>query len=257
MYYISSFSGGISSAVATDRAVQRYGRKKVWIWFADTLWEDEDLYRFKDDLMHRWGGKLFTSCDGRTPLQVAEEKHIIPNQKMAPCSFVLKIDRFTEWIWRVPKNVTVLLGLDWTELHRIHAPRKNYGRIPGVYVDFPLLWTRKAENHFDIVRSWGIEIPRLYNYGFPHNNCGGRCVRQGIREWNRLRFAFPERFAEVRDWETAQRANGGARANYAIARDRSGGVAKSLTLEEIEKRDLSQGPGELVQEDMFACFCSY
>jgi hypothetical protein len=207
--------------------------------------------------MQRWGGKLFVSRDGRTPLQVAEDKHIIPNQKIAPCSFVLKIDRFTEWLWRVPKNVTVLLGLDWTEIHRTHAPKKNYERVPGVYVDFPLLWSRRPENHFDTVRSWGITIPRLYDYGFPHNNCGGRCVRQGIREWNRLRFNFPDRFAELRDWEKAQRAKGGKRANYTIARDQSGGTVKPLTLEEIEQRETIHQPSEPIQEDMFACFCSY
>lgn len=256
MYYISSLSGGISSAVATDRAIQRYGRNKVWLWFADTNWEDEDLHRFLADCMARWGGKLFVSSDGRTPLQVAEDEHIIPNQKLAPCSFRLKVDRFTEWLWRVPRPVTVLLGLDWSEIHRTHAPKRHYERIPGVYVDFPLLWRPYLYDYFAEVRSWGIEIPRLYQMGFSHNNCGGRCVRQGIQKWLRLRVHFPERFAEVRDWEAAQRAKGGKLARYAIARDQSNGTVKPLTLAEIEQRDQPQ-PGEAVQEDMFACFCSY
>ena len=256
MYYISSLSGGVSSAVATDRAIQRYGRNRVWLWFADTSWEDEDLYRFLADCMARWAGKLQTTCDGRTPLRVAEDKHIIPNQKLAPCSFVLKVDRFTEWLWRVPRPVTVLLGLDWSEIHRTHAPKRNYERIPGVYVDFPLLWKPYSYDYFADVRSWGIEIPRLYQMGFPHNNCGGRCIRQGIAEWQRLQVHFPERFAEVRDWEAAQRARGGKLAEYAIARDQSNGIVKPLTLAEIEQRDKPQ-PGEPRQEDMFACFCSY
>jgi hypothetical protein len=256
MYYISSLSGGISSAVATDRAIQRYGRNKVWLWFADTTWEDDDLYRFLDDCAKRWGGKLFVSRDGRTPLQVAEDKHIVPNQKMAPCSFVLKVDRFTEWLWRVPRPVTVLLGLDWSEIHRTHAPRQHYEQIPGVYVDFPLLWKPYCYDYFAEVRSWGIETPRLYQMGFPHNNCGGRCVRQGIREWQRLRIHFPKRFAEVRDWEHMQRAKGGKLAEYAIARDQSNGRVRPLTLAELEQRDKPQ-PGEPVQEDLFACFCSY
>lgn len=262
MYYISSLSGGISSALATDRAIQRFGRKKVWLWFADTRWEDEDLHRFLDNCMGRWGGKLYISCDGRTPLEIAEDKHIIPNQKLAPCSFRLKIDRFTEWLWRVPKPVTVLLGIDWSEIHRADKPKRSYEQIPGVYVEFPLLWKPyEMRNYFDVVRhEWGIKPPRLYQMGFSHNNCGGRCVRQGIREWQRLRIHFPERFAEVRDWEQRARKIGDelgqSRARYAIARDQSNGKVKPLTLAEIEQRD-EQQPGEIVQEDMFACFCSY
>lgn len=258
MYYISSLSGGVSSALATDRAIQRYGRDKVTLWFADTQWEDEDLYRFLDDCLKRWGGGLLTYQEGRTPLQVAEDKHIIPNQKLAPCSFRLKIDPFTEFLQNSETPVTILLGLDWTEMHRTEAPKRNYEQIEGVSVDFPLLWKPyELRNYFDIVRhDWGIEPPRLYQMGFPHNNCGGRCVRQGVREWQRLKIHFPERFAEVRDWEQAQRAKGGKRANYAIARNQSGGEVKPFTLAEIEQRDTPQ-PGEPVQEDMFACFCSY
>jgi len=258
MYYIVSLSGGVSSAVAADRAIARYGRDKVWLWFADTNWEDEDLYRFLDDLMERWGGRLKRYSDGRTPLEVAEDKYIIPNNKLAPCSFVLKIDPFTEWLWRVPKNVTVLLGLDWTEIHRTIAPKKKYEQIPGVYVDFPLMWSGyRTINYFNLVEEeWGIKVPRLYKFGFPHNNCGGRCVRQGQGEWNRLRFTFPKRFAQVRDWELEQRMKDGARQNYAILRDRSNGQSRPMTLAELERRDEPE-LGEPVQEDMFACFCSY
>jgi hypothetical protein len=109
----------------------------------------------------------------------------------------------------------------------------------------------------EVVRSWGIEPPRLYQYGFPHNNCGGRCVKQGVREWNRLRLTFPDRFAEVRDWEQAQRAKGGARAAYAIARDFIGGDVKPLTLAEIERRKENAADTEPSMDDVFGCMCSY
>lgn len=47
MRYIVSLSGGTASAVAAERAIVRYGRRNVLLWFADTAWEDEDLYRSK------------------------------------------------------------------------------------------------------------------------------------------------------------------------------------------------------------------
>lgn len=254
--YVVSLSGGTASAVAADRAIARYGRDAVTLWFADTSWEDEDLHRFMGDCRNKWGGEIIRYCDGRTPLDVAEQQHIIPNQKLAPCTHVLKIEPFRRFIQAHTKPLTVLVGLDWSEMHRHDAPRKRYEAIEGVAVDFPLMWKPlEYRPYFQVVKSWGIEPPRLYGYGFPHNNCGGRCVRQGIGEWLRLRATFPERFAEVRDWEAKQRAAGDARANYAIARDQSGGQVRPVTLAELELRELP-APGTAVQEDMFSCFCA-
>lgn len=270
MQYVVSLSGGVASAVAADRAITRYGRRAVTLWIADTSWEDADLWRFVGDCMQRWGGRLYLYRDGRTPLQVAEDKQIIPNHGRAPCSLELKVKPFERFLWRRVKPVTVLLGLDWRELHRIEAQRhyhqrsgqwrapQGYSRrIYGVYEDYPLLWKPlEFRPYQDAVRAWGIEPPRLYEHGFPHNNCGGRCVKQGMREWQRLKVAYPDRFAEVRDWEERQRAKGGARANFAILSDRAGGERKPITLIELEQRDQPPDDGPS-QDDMFACMCSY
>lgn len=257
MNYIVSLSGGVASAVAADRAITRYGREQVTLWIADTNWEDEDLWRFVYACLDRWGGGLVVYRDGRTPLQVAEDRQIIPNQKIAPCSMELKIKPFVAFLSEQPKPLTVLLGLDWKEQHRMAAPKRNYEALDGVTVDYPLLWQPlEFRPYQDVVREWGIAPPRLYALGAPHNNCGLRCVKQGVREWQRLALNFPERFAEVRDWEQAQRAKGGARATYAIARDQTGGEVKPLTLAEIEQRT-QPGDDEPSQDDMFACMCSY
>lgn len=258
MHHIVSLSGGVSSAMAADRVINRYGRDNTTLWFADTSWEDDDLYRFLDDCMARWGGALVRYTDGRTPLEVAEDVSLIPNQKRAPCTRVLKIEPFSTYLATVAKPVTVHLGLDWAEMHRMDAPKRNYEAMDGVTVDFPLLWKpHEFRNYFDVIRlEWGIEIPRLYGMGFPHNNCGGRCVKQGIREWKRLRLNFPDRFNDVRDWEQEQRAKGGARANYAITRKQSGGEVTPVPLVELEE-SWEPDDDSPTQEDMFACFCSY
>jgi len=257
MHYIVSLSGGVASAVAADRAIGRYGRDAITLWFADTGWEDEDLHRFLSDLMRRWGGDLVRYCDGRTPLQVAEDEQIIPNQKHAPCSRSLKIRPFVKFLEAHPKPVTALLGLGWNEQHRMAKPRAAYEAIDGVTVDFPLMWKPlEYRPYVEVVRSWGIEPPRLYQLGFSHNNCGGRCIKQGLAEWLRLRRHSPERFAEVRDWEQAQRAKGGPRANYAIARDQSGSMVRPLTLAELEKREFPDDDTPST-DDMFGCMCEY
>jgi len=272
-YFVARLSGGSASAVATDRVIQRYGRRRVWIRFEDTGFEDEDTYRFVNDLMARWGGRLLVGNPGRTPLDVFEAKSIIPNSAVAPCSRELKIVPFEAWLWRVPKPVTIVSGLGWNEPHRINrilryhkhagvwrAPMGFARRIPGVYEDFPLLWKPlEYRPYAEVVRSWGIEPPRAYRLGFPHNNCGGRCVRQGIAEWKRLWFVWPERFAQMRDWEAANRAKGGARADMSFCRTRVGGDSQSITLAELERQFQRETCGALplleYADDRSACYC--
>ena len=258
MKHIVSLSGGTASAVAADRVLKRYGAEDTTLWFADTSWEDEDLYRFLKDLEAYWGVTIVRYTDGRTPLEVAEQASIIPNQRRAPCSLQLKIKPFTDYITAMPKPLTVHLCLDFTEMHRAERPKAEYEKIPGVTVDLPLLWEPVAKPpHRYTVDEWGIETPRLYKLGFPHNNCGGRCVRQGVKEWLRLKHTFPDRFAEVADWEQEQRAKGGARATYAIARDARGGTVKPMPLHDVQIVKGEQLPLGTSNEDVFSCFCSY
>jgi hypothetical protein len=257
MKYVLSLSGGAASAVAADRAIARYGRENVLLWMANTSFEDADLWRFVEDCMQRWTGILFTGCDGRTPLEIAEWKQIIPSSHIAPCSYALKIKPFRDWLAQQEKPLTVLLELGWNEQQRMAAPRKHYEAIEGVSVDYPLMWQPlEFRPYQEVVQAWGIEPPRMYAMGFSHNNCGGRCVKQGIREWQRLAVHFPERFAEMRDWEQAQRAKGGARANYAMLTDRRGGIKKPLTLLELEQRELPTDDDQPSQDDTFSCMCS-
>ena len=259
MKHIVSISGGSASAVAADRVIERYGSENVTLWFADTLWEDEDLYRFLDDLESRWEKKIVRFTDGRTPLQVAEDRKLIPNSWAAPCSHLLKQVPFKDFLESQEKPVTVHLGLDWSEEHRHAKPKEIYEQIEGVSVDFPLMWDPIPYMSYNkTLTEWGIKPPRLYVLGFPHNNCGGRCVRQGMKEWLRLKEFMPERFNEVRDWEQEQRDKGGARANRSILKDRRGGETKPMTLATLEENNTDSQVYMFVNEgDQYGCFCEY
>ena len=217
----------------------------------DTNWEDKDLYRFLNDLESYWEKAIVKLKDGRTPLQVGEDVKFILNSRVRQCSFQLKIKPFTDMIKKHSKPVTIHLGLDWSEEHRMEAPKKNYEAIEGVSVDYPLIWKPiPTKKYSEIVESWGIEIPRLYKMGFPHNNCGGRCVAQGKGEWRRLKRMFPERFNEVKDWENKMRKQLGT------GKDKS--IIKGITLEELSKENQDQmDMFEGVAEDSFGCFCAY
>jgi hypothetical protein len=74
----------------------------------------------------------------------------------------------------------------------------------------------------------GIAVPRLYGAGYPHNNCGGGCVRAGQAQFALLLKENPDRFAY---WEAQeQRLREHLGKPVAILRDRRGGDTKPLTL---------------------------
>ncbi len=257
MEHIVSLSGGSASAVTAERVMDKYGKNVVTLWFADTLWEDQDLYRFLEDLEARWEKEIVRYVDGRTPLEVAEDKKLIPNSLAAPCSHELKQKPFLKYITNQPKPLTVHLGLSWDEEHRMGKPKEIYESVDGVTVDYPLTWKPLPSMAYtNTIAEWGIKPPRLYEMGFPHNNCGGRCVRQGMKEWIRLWKTMPKRFQEVSNWEQLQKEKGGPRATRSILKDRRGGETKAITLERIKDRE-DKGQIEMFPGDNFGCFCEY
>lgn len=175
MKHIVSFSTGLSSALTVERVLARHGKASTRIVFMDTTIEDEDNYRFMDDCKNRWGVPITVLREGRDPYQVAKDKQIIPNQKIAPCTFVLKIEMFRAYLKQITGPLTIHIGYDVFEAHRCKATQENY-EAEGWKVAFPLLW--KPIEYRPYVRicreDWGIEPPRTYDLGFSHANCLGK-----------------------------------------------------------------------------------
>src|SRR3990167_6138612 len=96
--HICSFSSGLSSAIATDSVLSRFGSDNIDIIFEDTLFEDDDNYRFLRDCENRWNKKIIVLCEGFNPYEIAEKKQLIPNSRMAPCTFQLKINPFKKYL---------------------------------------------------------------------------------------------------------------------------------------------------------------
>src|ERR1700758_3864010 len=96
MKYIVNVSGGLTSFEALRRTIEKHGKDNVHAIFADTLIEDEDLYRFLDDQERYFGIEIERVKDGRDPWQVMKDRRIISIFHHAPCSENLKrnvIDR--------------------------------------------------------------------------------------------------------------------------------------------------------------------
>lgn len=96
MTYQISFSGGMGSAVSAFIAHER--GLDFNLIFADTLIEDEDLYRFNKDVAAAVGKEIITLTDGRTPWDVYIDKRWIGNSRTAHCSTELKTKQVKRWL---------------------------------------------------------------------------------------------------------------------------------------------------------------
>lgn len=193
MKHIVSFSGGIGSYLAAKRVADKYGTDDLYLVFTDVMIEDEELYTFLYDAAADVGGKLVIISDGRHPWEVFKDKRFMGNTRTAHCSVELKSKPFEAWLKEQDfDDFTVYLGIDWTESHRLDAHRAKVShRVEAPLCEPPYI--TKNDQLFLVGKS-GLKLPRLYSYGFSHNNCGGGCVKAGQAQWRLLYMVMPERY---------------------------------------------------------------
>jgi hypothetical protein len=241
MKHIVQFSGGLCSFWAAHRVIQKHGPECVTLLFADTMMEDEDLYRFNDAASAFLGVPITRIADGRTPWEVMRDEKVIGRSGLDVCSRILKRDLLDRWRF---KNTTAEdsmfhLGLDWTEGHRMTGDAQRDGMV-RIFAPWPIDAPMMHEPIWDKCRMMkeleavGIALPRLYKMGFPHNNCGGFCIKAGQAHFAQLLKLMPERYAYHEAQEEKVRAIVG---DYSVMNDRRGdGKKKSMTLRVFRER---------------------
>lgn len=255
MKHVVLFSGGIGSWAAAKRVaghIDIMGGELILL-FTDTKMEDEDLYRFIREAADNVGGELVVIADGRDVWQVFFDEGMIGNTRADICSRILKRDLARAWIEEHvdPLDSMLYMGIDWSELHRYERARPRWKpydmRAPLTeppYLTKPELIAWAAEE--------GLKPPRLYDMGFPHNNCGGFCVKQGHAAFANLLQQMPDRFAYHEAKEQEFRDRTGKHAS--ILRDRTGGETKPFTLTEFRERAEKAGD-QLTLDDWGGCGC--
>jgi hypothetical protein len=126
-----------------------------------------------------------------------------------------------------------VIGHNWTEGVRIEKAR---GFWDPYKVLFPLTdppYVDKCHITKKLDRL-GIAVPRLYEIGAPHNNCGLACVKAGQSQWVMLLKMSPARYKYNEEKELAFRKF--VKKDVAILRDRRGGETRPMTLFELRKR---------------------
>ena len=249
--FLVMYSGGICSWAAAKRIALKHGVGNVYLLFADTIIEDDDLYRFlvesalnvygfprliADSVLSRIAvltpiedvsdgalerrkqelaviraetmaiiPRLAWIADGRTPWEVFCDERFIGNSKVDPCSKILKRQLMDRWRNEnhEPKSTALVFGLDWTERGRITRHRSRVAPWHSIYPLDEQPYLTKEDIRRDL-ESQGIRQPRLYDLGFPHNNCGGFCVKAGVAQFWHLSRVLPDRYRYHENQETTQ-----------------------------------------------------
>lgn len=233
MNHVVMFSGGLGSWLAAKRVRDTFGALvDLTLLFADTLIEDADTYRFIEEAAANVGGELVTVKDGRDIWQVFKDDRFLGNSRLANCSKYLKQKPCREWLDANMPDATVYVGIDWSEIHRLPAIEKGWAPYLVVApMTEPPLMDKAAM--IAACQAEGMEIPRLYRAGFPHNNCGGGCVRAGQAQFELLLRENPALFAEWEANEADLREY--LDADVSILRDRTGGKSTPLTLQRFRE----------------------
>ena len=237
-HHIVFFSGGAGSYAAAKRAIDKAeSRSAVKLLFTDTKIEDPTLYSFIESASARLEVELIKIADGRTPWEVFRDVRFLGNTRIDPCSKILKRDLAAKWIkdHYTPSNVTLYFGLDWLEPHRVERVTERWKPFKVVcpLSDPPYLSKKQL---IDQVSADGLPKQRLYEMGFPHNNCGGFCIKAGQKHFKHLLEKMPERYEHHEKQE--QELRDYLKKNVAILRDRRGGTTTPLTLKQLRERNI-------------------
>lgn len=234
--HVIQFSGGVGSALAALTIRERVGPSRMTLLIANTQVEDSDLWRFADDLSRLIEVPLVIVEDGRDPWQLFHDVGFLGNNMFAPCTKYLKQIPCRNWMAKhaPPETSIAYVGIEPTKKDRPRAQSITRNWAPW-RVEFPLLDgpDRPKEDLLDELRAHGLKPPRLYEMGFPHNNCGGSCIRAGQGQWKLLLDVFPERFARAEREEEAFRSD--RQKNVAILKRTRDKVTRPFPLAELRR----------------------
>lgn len=189
------FSGGLAS-FAVAHSIKD---EKPLLYFTDTMWEDEDLYRFIYEVSDKLKLPMLIHSMGIDPVELMIKQKIIFNSRMGNCSTILKMKVSADFLKKGKKPKVekwynkqylqglidevedVYFGIGYDEFHRVAAIKKNWQPFN---VKFPLVET--MYNYDELLKLYDIRKPDMYIKGFTHNNCKGRCVKAGKKHFKLL-----------------------------------------------------------------------
>lgn len=143
--HIIFFSGGKSSFAVADYVKEHFPTDNIVLYFTDTLWEDEDLYRFIFEASDKLELPLLIHSRGITPPQLMVRQKFMANSRAGTYSRELKVRLAANYLkkglvpeiekWRNQNflrnenfidNATLYFGIGWMEAHSERPIRENW-----------------------------------------------------------------------------------------------------------------------------------
>ncbi|MDQ0414209.1 hypothetical protein [Mesobacillus stamsii] len=213
--HIIFFSGGKSSFSVADYVKTIFPDDNIVLYFTDTMWEDEDLYRFIYEASDKLELPMLINSRGITPPQLMVQQKFMANNRVGTCSKELKMKVSSNFLKKgiVPEvekwhnrhhlkaddfisDATIYFGIGFEEMHREGPIRHNWKPFK---VEMPLI--ENVINNDAVLAKYGIKQPRLYDMQFTHNNCKGRCVKAGQGHYKNLLIKDEKTFIELMEQE--------------------------------------------------------
>lgn len=191
------FSCGAASAVAAKRTIEQYGQTHdVRVVNMPIKEEHPDNYRFAKDVEEWLGVSIEYVLHPKYPtgsaVEVWNDRKYMSGIKGAPCTKILKKD--VRHIWTEKNNPAMhVLGFTYDEKRR-----HDLFVISEISNVIPVLINNKITKGecYEILKEANIQVPKIYDLGFPNANCIGCVKATSPTYWNLVRLTFPEIFSE-------------------------------------------------------------
>lgn len=188
------WSAGITSAVSAKLAINMFGKDRCRIIYFDIKSAHKDNLRFIQDCEKWYGLKIekLSNPKYKDQFEVISKTKYVNGAKGARCTSELK-RQLRETFEKNNAYTHQVFGFEY-------SPReiKRANRIPiTCNAIFPLIDAKLIKNDcIKIVLAQHIAVPKMYELGYPNNNCIG-CVKGGMGYWNKIRVDFPNVFEKM------------------------------------------------------------
>ena len=219
------FSAGVTSAVSAQIVVEKFsGALPIKLVNCDTGSEDEDNYRFMDDVAD-WLGldlEVISSEKYGSTFDVYKSARFFKNQYGARCTLELK--KLPRRDYENLRTDLQVFGYDSGEQDRANRFNSNN---PEVRTYFPLIEMGLTKNAArEILLLAGIREPRTYAEGFHNANClSAGCIKGAKGYWNHIRKMRPDVFSRMAVLERE--------IGYSINTSTKAGVRSPMFLDEL------------------------
>lgn len=191
---VSWFSCGAASAVATKKAIEKYGKENFIVACCVVANEHPDNERFLQDC-EKWFGLpvLRLKSDKYADCwEVWEKTKFLVGPFGARCTLEMK-----KAVRNKFQRVSDIQIFGFTKEEQPRAERFKENN-PEVNLETPLIELGISKNNcFNIIQEVGIELPAMYKLGYRNNNCIGCVKASGVAYWLRTKKHFPEVFERM------------------------------------------------------------